>query len=187
AALFFCVVFLLSARAQTSTNIDLTEIPIEKLIEISVPTVVTASKFEQKTTEAPSSTTVITSSEIKRYGWRTLGDLLESVQGFYVSYDRNYQFLGARGVNLGDFNSRILLLVNGHRVNNDLNDGAFIDTAFILDMDLIDHVEIIRGPESLLYGNNAFFGVINLITRPGKQVDRVEGSAPHGSFNAWSG
>ena len=187
AALFFCVVFLLSARAQTSTNIDLTEIPIEKLIEISVPTVVTASKFEQKTTEAPSSTTVITSSEIKRYGWRTLGDLLESVQGFYVSYDRNYQFLGARGVNLGDFNSRILLLVNGHRVNNDLNDGAFIDTAFILDMDLIDHVEIIRGPGSVLYGNNAFFGVINVITRQGKQVNGVEGSATYGSFDAWSG
>jgi len=186
----FLAVFLLFAprvHAETGTNADLTDKSLEELMQYQVPTVTTASKFEQKATEAPSSTTVITSDEIKRYGWRTLGDLLESVQGFYISYDRNYQFLGARGVSLGDFNSRILLLVNGHRVNNDLNDGAFVDTAFILDMDLIDRVEIIRGPGSVLYGNNAFFGVINVITRQGKQVDGVESSATYGSFDAWSG
>ena len=154
---------------------------------MKIPVVFSASKIEQKSTEAPSSTTVITSDEIKRYGYRTLADILRSVQGFYVSYDRNYAFLGTRGVNLGDFNSRILLMVNGHRVNNDLNDGAFIDTAFILDVDLIDRVEIIRGPGSVLYGNNAFFGVINVITREGKQVNGVEGSGSYGSFNAWSG
>ena len=113
-------------------------------MEIEIPKVYGVSKFEQKTTEAPSSVTVITSDEIKRYGHRTLGDVLQSVQGFHVSYDRNYAYLGTRGVSLGDFNSRILLLVNGHRVNNNLTDGAYIDTAFILDVDLIDRVEIIR-------------------------------------------
>ncbi|HTQ50384.1 MAG TPA: TonB-dependent receptor plug domain-containing protein, partial [Candidatus Acidoferrales bacterium] len=152
----------------------MTELPLESLMQIEVPKVFSASKFEQKATEAPSSTTVITSDEIQRYGYRTLADILASVQGFYISYDRDYDFLGARGVNLGDFNSRILLLVNGHRINNDLNDAAYIDTAFLLDVDLIDRVEIIRGPGSVLYGNNAFFGVINVITRQGKQVDGVE-------------
>jgi len=166
---------------------DLTAMSLESLMQIEVPDVSTASKFEQKETEAPSSTTVITSDEIKRYGWRTLADILESVQGFYVSYDRNYDFLGTRGVNLGDFNSRILLLVNGHRVNNDLNDGALIDTAFILDVDLIDRVEIIRGPGSVLYGNNAFFGVINVITRQGRDVNWGEASGSYGTFNASSG
>jgi outer membrane receptor for ferrienterochelin and colicins len=177
------------ARADDGTNQapDLTAIPLESLMQIEVPTVYSASKFEQKATEAPSSTTVITSDEIKRYGYRTLADILESVQGFYVSYDRNYAFLGARGVNQGDFNSRILLLVNGHRVNNDLNDGAYIDTAFIVDVDLIDRVEIIRGPGSVLYGNNAFFGVINVITRQAKQVENVEASGAYGSFNSYSG
>ena len=168
------------AAESTLADKDLTDL-------MNIPVVFSASKIEQKTTEAPSSTTVITSDEIKRYGYRTLADILRSVQGFYVSYDRNYAFLGARGVNLGDFNSRILLLVNGHRVNNDLNDGAFIDTAFILDVDLIDRVEIIRGPGSVLYGNNAFFGVINVITRTGKQVNGVEASGSYGSFDAWSG
>jgi len=190
---FFCLLLLLAfaARADTGTNTvqteDLTGLSLQQLMQIQVPTVFSASKFQQQATEAPSSVTVITSDEIKRYGWRTLGDLLASVQGFYVTYDRNYQYLGARGVNLGDFNSRILVLINGHRINNNLNDGAAIGTSFPLDVDLVDRVEIIRGPGSVLYGNNAFFGVIDVITRQGKQVDGAEASGAYGSFNAYSG
>jgi iron complex outermembrane receptor protein len=93
--------------------------------------------------------------------------------------------LGTRGVSLGDFNDRILLLVDGHRVNNNYNDGAAIGTDFILDVDLIDRVEIIRGPGSVLYGNNAFFGVVNVITRQGKQVNGVEVSGEYGSFDTY--
>ena len=184
----FLPLFLLAASARADSGSpdisNLADLDLTNLLNIPV---FSASKFEQKSAEAPASTTVITAEEIKRYGYRTLGDVLKSVPGFYVSYDRNYQFLGARGVNLGDFNSRILLLVNGHRVNNDLNDAAFIDTAFILDLDLIERVEIIRGPGSVLYGNNAFFGVVNVITRQGKQVDGAEVSGTYGSFNAGSG
>ena len=183
------LVLAFAARADTNTlqTEDLSSLSLQQLMQIEVPTVFSASKLQQKTTEAPSSVTVITSDEIKRYGWRTLGDLLASVQGFYITYDRDYQFLGARGVNLGDFNSRILLLINGHRINNDLNDGAAIGTAFILDIDLIDRVEIVRGPGSVLYGNNAFFGVIDVITRQGNQVNGIEASGSYGSFNAASG
>jgi outer membrane receptor for ferrienterochelin and colicins len=176
-------------QAQNSTNqvADLTSLSLEDLMKLQVPEVYSASKFEQKATEAPSSTTVITSDEIKRYGYRTLADILASVQGFYVTSDRDHAFLGTRGVNLGDFNSRFLLLVNGHRVNDDLNDAAYIDSAFILDVDLIDRVEIIRGPGSVLYGNNAFFGVINVITRQGKQINGAEASGAYGSFDTYSG
>lgn len=171
----------------TNQSRDLTQMSLEQLMQIQVPVVETASKFEQKATEAPANAVVINSDEIKKYGWRTLGDLLESVPGFYISYDRNYDYVGVSGVNLGDANNRILLLVNGHRINNDLNDSAPVDTSFILDPDLIDRVEIIRGPGSVLYGNNAFFAVINVITRTGKQVDGVEGSGAYGSYNAGSG
>ena len=167
--------------------IDLTELPIEALMNLDVPKVYAASKIEQKTTEAPSSITIITADEVKKYGYRTLADVLQGVQGFNVSYDRNYAFLGARGISLGDFNSRMLLLVDGHRVNNNLTDGASIGTDFILDVDLVDRVEIIRGPGSVLYGNNAFFGVINVITRQGKELNGVEGSFDYGSFDTYKG
>jgi iron complex outermembrane receptor protein len=185
---FFVALCVRASETETNQNsADLTSLSLEALMNIEIPTVYGASKFEQKATEAPSSVTVITSDEIKRYGYRTLADILQSVQGFYVSYDRNYSFLGSRGVNLGDFNSRILLLVNGHRLNNNLTDGAAIGTDFILDVDLIDHVEIIRGPSAVLYGNNAFFGVINVFTRQGKQVDGAEVSAEYAQYDTYKG
>jgi iron complex outermembrane receptor protein len=188
AFLFACTLKLPGAEAQAGTPPpDLTELPIEALMEMEVPKVYGVSKVEQKTTEAPSSVTVITAEEIKRYGYRTLADVLQSVQGFYVSYDRNYAFLGARGVNLGDFNARILVLIDGHRINNNLTDGAYLDSAFLLDVDLIERVEIIRGPGSVVYGNNAFFGVINVITRQGQHVDGAEVSGEYGSFDAYKG
>src|SRR4029077_7981851 len=97
----------------------------------------------------------------------TLANILQSVRGLNVSYNRSHSFVGVRGFNRGDDNSRILVLVDGHRINNSLSDSANIGTEFILDVDLIERVEIIRGPGSSLYGNNAFFGVINVITRKG--------------------
>ena len=194
----WCVAFLMlalsfapgAASAENNPNpktADLTELPLEALMNLEVPKVYAASKIEQKTTEAPASATVVTSDEIKKFGYRTLADLLQSVQGFNVSYDRNYDFLGARGISLGDANNRVLLLVNGHRVNNNLTDGAAIGTDFILDIDLVDRVEVIRGPSAVLYGNNAFLGVINVITRQGKQVNGVEASFDYGTFDTYRG
>ena len=110
----------------TPTAADLTELPLEALMNIEVPKVYGASKLEQKETEAPASVTIVTADEIKKYGDRTLADVLRSVPGFNVSYDRDYAFLGTRGLSLGDFNDRVLLLVDGHRVNNNYNDGAAI-------------------------------------------------------------
>lgn len=179
--LFFIGLSFPLARARA--EVDLTDVPLEALMQIEVPKVYGASKVEQKTTQAPASVTVITADEIKKMGHRTLASVLQTVQGFNVSYDRNYAFLGSRGVSLGDNNSRILLLVDGHRVNNNLNDGALIDSAFILDIDLVDRIEIIRGPGSIMYGNNAFFGVINVITRQGKQLNGAEVTTEFGSFN----
>lgn len=187
------VVFLLGllpvvAQETTSPNIArLKALDLEELVELKVDIVYGASKFAQKTTEAPSSITIISSDEIKRYGHRTLADVLQSVPGFHVSNDRNYSFLGARGINLGDFNSRVLLLIDGHRINNNLTDGAYIGTEFLLDVDLIDKVEVIRGPGSVSYGNNAFFGVINVVTRKGGQVEGAEVSGAYASFDAYKG
>jgi len=60
-----------------------------------------------------------------------------------------------------------------------------IGTEFILDIDLVDRVEIIRGPGSVVYGNNAFFGVINVITRKGRQLNGVETSVEYGGFDTY--
>lgn len=164
---------------------DLRTLDIEELMTIEVQTVTSASRFRQKVTEAPSSVTVVTSEEIRRYGYRTLADLLRGVRGFTTVSDRNYTVLGVRGFGLpGDYNSRVLLLLDGHRLNDAVYDSAAIGTDFVLDIDLIDRVEISRGPGSSLYGGNAFFAVVNVITRKGKDFGGPELSGEAGSFHA---
>ncbi len=155
-------------------------------MDVPVRTVYSASMRTQTLAEAPASVTIITADEIQKYGYRTLADILKSVRGFYVSYDRNYDYLGIRGFSrTGDYNSRVLLMVDGHRINDNVYDSAAIGTEFILDVDLIDRVEIVRGPASALYGSNAFFGVINVITRSGAQLKGGEVAAGAGSFYSW--
>jgi len=86
----------------------------EQALMREIPSVYAASKYDQKVTQAPSYVTIITSDEIAAYGYRTLAEILESVPGFYVTYDRNYDYLGVRGFSRpGDYNSRVLLLVDG--------------------------------------------------------------------------
>jgi iron complex outermembrane receptor protein len=167
------------------SSLDLTEMSIESLMNVSV---YSASKYEQKSTEAPSSVSVVTADEIRKYGYRTLADILRSLRSFYITYDRNYNFIGVRGfAPPGDFNTRLLLLVDGHRINDGIFDSATVGTEFILDVDLIDRVEVIRGPSSSLYGSNAFFGVINVITRRGKDLKGVEVSGEAASFETLKG
>ena len=128
--------------------------------------------YMQKVTEAPSSVTIITADEIRGFGHRTLADVLRTVRGFYVTYDRNYSYLGVRGFSRpGDYNARVLLQVDGHRLNDNVFGSALIGTEFPLDVDLIERIEIIRGPSSALYGTSAFFAVINVITKHAAALD----------------
>ncbi len=157
-------------------------------MNLDVPTINGACKFEQKITDAPAAVSVVTADEIRKYGYRTLADALRSVRGFYVSYDRNYHYLGLRGFSRpGDFNSRVLMLIDGHRINDNLYETAAIGTEFPLDIDLIDRIEIIRGPSSSLYGTSAFFGVINIITRQGKDMKGAEVALSAGSQQTYGG
>jgi iron complex outermembrane receptor protein len=161
---------------------------LEELLEVRVDSVIGASRHEQRIVEAPSSVTIILDDEIQKQGYRTLADVLRSVRGLYVSNDRNYSYLGFRGFSRpSDYNSRVLLLVNGHRINDNLYDSAFIGREAGLDVDLIDRVEIIRGPSSSMYGNNAFFGVINVITKDPATYQGGEVAGAAGSWDSYQG
>src|SRR3984885_3914544 len=162
---------------------DLFDKSLEDLMSIEIDSVYSASGFKQKVTEAPASVTIITSEDIQRYGYRTLADILRNVTGFYVTYDRNYSYLGVRGYGLpGQYNSSIALSVDGHRLNDNLYDGALIGSEFPIDVDLIDRVEVIRGPNSSLYIASAFLGVINIITKRGRDLPSVSAAASVASY-----
>jgi len=161
---------------------------IEQLLEVEVTS--TASKFSQEVTRAPAAVTFVTADEIKLHGYRTLAEILSSVRGLYTSYDRNYTYVGVRGfARPGDYNTRVLLLIDGHRLNEPTYDMAPIGTDFPLDVSLIDRVEVIRGPGSSLYGTSAFFAVINVLTKggaahAGRRVDTSVGSMTTGHITA---
>ena len=173
---------------QTNDLAALKSLSLEDLAAVQVDTVVGASKHEQKVTEAPSAVSVVTKDDIKKQGYRTLADVLRSVRGFYVTYDRGYNAIGTRGINIpGDFGGRLLITVDGHRLNDPIYDTAASGMDFILDVDLIERVEVIRGPGSSLYGNNAFLGVINVITRKGADVNGAEVSGSVATFDTYTG
>jgi outer membrane receptor for ferrienterochelin and colicins len=176
-----------SAAAQQPTE-DLTAKSLEELMTIEVASVYSASKYLQKVTEAPSSVSIVTAEQIQKYGYRTLAELLRSVRGFYGTNDRNYSYIGVRGfARPGDYNTRVLLLVDGHRLNDNVYDQALLGTEFPIDVDLIERVEIIRGPSSSLYGTSAFFAVINVITKRGRDLKGVEASGEMASFGTYKG
>jgi outer membrane receptor for ferrienterochelin and colicins len=134
-----------------------------------IPSVYSASKYEQKVTKAPASISIVTADEIKKYGYRTFGQILSSLRGFYNTSDRAYGYAGARGFGLpSDFNSRLLLLIDGHRFNDSMFDAFDTSEGFPVDLDIIERVEVVRGPSSSLYGTSAVFGVINIITKRGR-------------------
>ncbi|MBK6688600.1 MAG: TonB-dependent receptor [Deltaproteobacteria bacterium] len=147
--------------------------------------IVGASRRRQSLHEAPAAVSVITAAEIKRFGWRTLGEILGHVRGVYVSTDRNYSFVGIRGFGRsGDYNSRILVLVNGHALNEPIYMGALLGREFGIDVDLIERLEIIRGPGSSQYGPSALMGVINVVTRTGPDLRGLDGVGASGTVEA---
>ncbi len=155
------------------------------LIAAEGEAVQSATKFLQLIKDAPASITVITREEIKRYGWRTLVDLLKSIREFYVTDDKNYSYLGVKGFQRpGDYNGRILALLNGHTLNDDVYQQFFMGRDSGIDLDIVDRVEIVRGPASSLYGTDAVFAIINIITKEGKDIDGLRSSLEIGSFNS---
>ena len=162
--------------------IDLTELSLEQLMDIPV---LAAARREQKTSEAASSVTIITASEIRTHGWRTLAEILNAVPGLYMSYDRAYHYIGVRGFGRpGDFNTRVLILLNGVRVNEPLFDNGGAGNDAIVDLETIERVEVVRGPSSSLYGTNALLAVVNIITPSGAQAAGGRVSAAYGSYDA---
>jgi outer membrane receptor for ferrienterochelin and colicins len=173
---------------ETPPSASLTDMSIEELMSLRIESVYGASGFKQKVTEAPASVTIITSEDIQRYGYRTLADILRNVPGFYVTNDRNYSYLGVRGFGLpGQYNNSIALLIDGHRLNDSIYDAALIGTEFPLDVDLIERVEVIRGPNSSLYVASAFLGVINVVTKRGLDLSQVDVAGEVASYQAYKG
>jgi outer membrane receptor protein involved in Fe transport len=162
----------LAAVFPAYANRDLTSLSLEQLMDL---TVIGASKYAQKQSEVGAAVSIIMRDDIRAFGWRTLDQALASLPGLHTTYDRQYSYLGARGFGLpGDYNTRVLVTINGNRTNEVVYDSGPTGRNFPLDLDLIERIEFIPGPGGAVYGQNAMFGVVNVITRTGAAVDGAE-------------
>ena len=146
-----------------------------------------ATKSDQLISETPSVVSVITAEEIKNMGARELADILQVIPGFELSIRYTGEYgMGVRGVKDSKTTSKVLIMVDGIP-NNQLFYGNAIQWGYEINPDIINRIEIIRGPGSALYGRNAFSAVINIITKNGNtdKQGSIKGSV--GNFKTRSG
>ena len=176
------LVFVHPASAQIPDS-TASMLSLDSLLSIPIST---AAKYGQTVSEAPASVSVITATEIEQHGYRTIGEALSHLPGFYTSYDRNYTYIGVRGFSRPtDYNNRILMLLDGHTVNENYYDSILMEG--MPGMDVIERIEVVRGPGSALYGGNAMFAVVNVVTKTGRSLDRLAtrvGVASYGTRSA---
>jgi outer membrane receptor for ferrienterochelin and colicin len=173
--------------AQTTGN-DTTkvfELSLEQLLNSEVTTV---SKSAEKQTDAPGVITVVTKDEINRFGGTTLSSILARVPGLVatMSYVNDVSVISARGEQITNTSSHVLLLINGRPVREILEGGISSEIFETFPVNIIERIEVIKGPGSVLYGSNAFSGVINIITeKPEKTGVSISGLAgPGGALGA---
>lgn len=164
--------------------LSLLETPLEELL------VSGAAKKEQSLDQVSAAATVITGDQLRRFGYRSLAEALQEVAGLYIVNDRMVERVGVRGVQLlGDSNTRLLVLVDGVTVNEPWSQFADAGHGLPLNLDEVQRIEVIRGPVSSVYGTNAFVGIINIVTKQGKNAERgyarlSGGSVGSGQLNA---
>ena len=137
---------------------------------LAEPVVSGASDNPEDDSVAPATITTITADDLRRYGIQTLDQAINFLSLGMVTQDNlDGPEIGARGVLLtGDYGNHVLLLLNGHTINEPWGGTAYYGRGTAIPMELIDHIEVILGPGSVLYGTSPMLGVINIVTKAAK-------------------
>lgn len=130
----------------------------------------TATRTSEKISKSGASVSIITREDLKRMGARNLMDALKRLPGFSVQET----FIGipsieVRGALTSD-SEKVLFMMDGHAVNNNLVNGGATWTYDSFSIEDIKQIEVVRGPGSALYGANAFVAVINIITETADDI-----------------
>jgi iron complex outermembrane receptor protein len=179
-ALLFCLAMSVNARAATESAVDLFSLSLDELMNVKLDI---ASKQPETVRQAPSAVTLFSRSEIMAMGIDNVYDLLNYVPGFQTSRSIDVvqePLILSRGV--ANLNGDVLFMLNGHRLNEN-SQGRVTRFVRYIPTANVKQVEVIRGPGSALYGSNALFGVVNIITVSGVNEAEVHG----GSYDAHGG
>lgn len=161
---------------------DIWSMSLEDLMNVEV---VTAGKKSENIGEIPASIIVITREEIETYGYNELEDLIADIPGFYSlgnAYFYGGTNFGVRGFSTSGTFSNVMIQVNGVNQMEDLTNGFSSDNITV-PIQAIDRVEVVRGPMAVVYGSNAFMGIINIITNEDEsEINRSQVSVSTGSL-----
>lgn len=126
-----------------------------------------ASKSAEAASDAPATTVTLTAADMQRYGIRSLDEAIDFLgMGLVTQNPLHSVEVGGRGVLLtADFGNHVLLVVDGHVMNEGWDGTAYFEQGAAIPLELIDHVELVLGAGSVLYGGSAMLGVINVVTK----------------------
>ena len=145
--------------------------------------VVTATRIPENVEAIPASVQVIDSEALSKMNAVTVDEAIRTATGLDVQggeFPGDASKINMRGLTTGFQSERVLVLMDGRR----LNDQYQGNTEFaLLPLDNVDRIEIVRGPASALYGSNAEGGVINIITKKGTTTPATLLSAAGGSHD----
>jgi iron complex outermembrane receptor protein len=184
--LLLCLSISLKARGQTDSVssapwFTLKAEELIKLAPINTETeILGASQYAQKLENVPASVIVVNQRQIQENGYRDLSDLLKDLPGFDVieNAGRFGEYYTIRGINGND---RFLVLVDGRKLN--AMSGTFLSVGNSIALGFADRVEIVYGSSSIIYGSDAFSGVINIISQASPAKTHYSLSANYGNFN----
>jgi outer membrane receptor protein involved in Fe transport len=169
-AVIWCVLFLYGPAVQglavddkPSQGADIYEMPIEELMNVEVTS---ASKKAESIYEAPGVMVVVPKEEIEAYGDRDLHQLMQRQPSIYTRdvFPYTDNVAGFRGDMITVAETHTLILINGRPVRESAQ-GINVNLYKTYPLSTLESVELIRGPGSVLYGSNAFTGVVNLKPR----------------------
>jgi len=165
-----------------NTSKSIYNLSIEELMNLEVTT---SAKMQQKQWEASSQVLVITAEEIQRRGYQDLTDVLRDLPYFQIQSEYGHWSKGAivnvRGHRSGDSgNNKFLIMLDGLKLSDDAEEGIYMGMNSIPVAGL-KQIEIVYGPNSTLYGKDAYAAMINLITF---KENHVLSSLDFGTYNS---
>jgi len=151
--------FVLAVPAWSAPAGDYLDYSLDELMGLEISS---ASKRPETVADIPASVTIITRDDLQRMGYATLDEVLRNVPGLYLLDNYEDQLIGVRG----GIGGGIQFLVNGVTRHPTRIKGLTVPDRARLNIPVqsIDRIEVVRGPMSVIYGDNAFFGSINIIT-----------------------
>jgi len=182
----FCFIFFgysfKSFAQKDSINYDsLAVMPLKDILKLKVTGV---SKYEEVIEKSPASVFIITESQIRENCYQDLSDVLKNVVAIDIvdnarGFGEYYTFRGIEG------NDRFLVLVDGQKINP--ASGTFLSVGNSISVKFAKQIEIIYGPSSVMYGADAFAGIINIVSKDAFDKLDVSANIDYGSMNTING